>query len=159
MKTLAPSFLAIAIALASPAAGQSTSGWTVSASPQSAVMRFGPDAARGSFRMDCSGGRTSLTTWENRLPRGVTEGQFDTRLRVFQGKTERDFGASGQVQAAGGARIDALLPDGSAFLTAMGANSRLVVVTYAGRATAPAPTAEQLLAFDTACRAAAAPRG
>lgn len=135
--------------LAAPAAAQT--GWTVQTTPTTAAMVFGMPEAATAFRLDCSGGKMSLSTWTSRLPRNVTEGEFPTRMSVFQGNREIVLGGNGRVLASGGARLDALVADRSAFLSGMGRNSRLVVVTFAGRNTAPAPDAETLTAFTEAC--------
>lgn len=135
--------------LASPAAAQT--GWTVQTTPTTAGMVFGKPETPAAFRLDCSGGKMSLSTWTSRLPRNVTEGEFGTRMSVFQGNREISLGGTGRVLAGGGARLDALVANRQSFLEGMGRNSRLVVVTFAGRNTAPAPDAETLKAFSEAC--------
>ena len=143
-----PPFLA-ALLLASAAAAQS--GWTVQTTPTTAAMVFGKPETANAFRLDCSGGKMSLSTWTSRLPRNITEGEFGTRLSVFQGNREISLGGNGRVLPAGGTRLDALVANRQSFLEGMGRNSRLVVVTFAGRNTAPAPDAETLKAFSEAC--------
>jgi hypothetical protein len=147
---LAAVFAAPVLALASAAAAQQ--GWQIeTGGTTAAAMMFGKADTAGAFRLDCSGGRMRLSTWTSRLPRNVTEGEFPTRLSVFQGKREIVLGGTGSVRPAGGARLDALVADRAAFLTGMGRNRRFVVVTFAGRSTAPAPDATTLAAFSEAC--------
>jgi hypothetical protein len=114
-------------------------------------MVFGKPDTAGAFRLDCSGGKMSLSTWTSRLPRNVTEGAFPTSLSVFQGNREIVLGGTGRVLPAGGTRLDALVAARDSFLQGMGRNSRFVVVTFAGRSTAPAPEAATLAAFSEAC--------
>jgi hypothetical protein len=135
--------------LAAPAAAQT--GWTVNSTPTTAAMVIGKPETANAFRLDCSGGKMSLSTWTSRLPRNVTEGEFPTRLSVFQGNREIVLGGNGRVLPSGGTRLDALVANRQSFLEGMGRNSRLVVVTFAGRNTAPAPEAETLKAFSEAC--------
>lgn len=127
------------------------SGWTVGTSAATAEMQFGKPDTAATFRLDCSGGTMRLSTWTARLPRNVTEGEFPTRMSVFQGKREILLGGTGRILPAGGTRLDALVADRGAFLDGMGRNSRLVVVTFAGRTTAPAPDSDTLKAFSEAC--------
>jgi hypothetical protein len=148
MKSLLP-ILAPALLLAAPAAAQT--GWTVQTTPTTAAILFGKPETSPAFRLDCSGGKMSLSTWTSRLPRNVTEGEFPTRLSVFQGNREIVLGGTGRVLANGGTRLDALVENRQSFLQGMGRNSRLVVVTFAGRNTAPAPEADALKAFTEAC--------
>jgi hypothetical protein len=138
-----------AMLLAAPAAGQTS--WTVQTTPTTTAMVFGKPEEATAFRLDCSGGKMSLSTWTSRLPRNVTEGEFPTRMSVFQGNREISLGGNGRVLAGGGTRLDALVANRQSFLEGMGRNSRLVVVTFAGRNTAPAPDAETLKAFSEAC--------
>lgn len=135
--------------IAAPAAAQT--GWTVQTTPTTAAMVFGKPETANAFRLDCSGGKMSLSTWTSRLPRNITDGEFGTRLSVFQGNREISLGGNGRVLPAGGTRLDALVANRQSFLEGMGRNSRLVVVTFAGRTTAPAPDAETLKAFSEAC--------
>jgi hypothetical protein len=93
----------------------------------------------------------SLSTWTSRLPRNVTEGEFPTRMSVFQGNREIVLGGTGRVLANGGTRLDALVANRESFLQGMGRNNRFVVVTFAGRSTAPAPEAATLSEFTEAC--------
>lgn len=135
--------------LAAPAAAQTS--WTVQTTPTTAAMVIGKPETANAFRLDCSGGKMSLSTWTSRLPRNVTEGEFPTRLSVFQGNREIVLGGNGRVLPSGGTRLDALVANRQSFLEGMGRNSRLVVVTFAGRNTAAAPEAETLKAFTEAC--------
>jgi hypothetical protein len=149
-RTLPALALASALALlAAPAAAQS--GWTVNTGDSATAIVFGKPETPNAFRLDCSSGKMSLSTWTSRRPRNVTEGEFPTRLSVFQGKTEIVLGGTGRVLPAGGTRIDALVANRESFLLGMGRNSRLVVVSFAGRATAPAPDAALLGEFTKAC--------
>jgi hypothetical protein len=141
--------VAPALLLAAPAAAQS--GWTVTTTPTTSAMVLGAPETANAFRLDCSAGKMSLSTWTSRLPRNVTEGEFPTRLSVFQGNREIVLGGTGRVLANGGTRLDALVANRQSFLEGMGRNSRLVVVTFAGRNTAPAPEAHTLNAFTEAC--------
>jgi hypothetical protein len=151
-RRLAPNLLLAAPALlllAAPAAAQS--GWSVETAPTTAAMVIGQPGTVGAFRLDCASGKMSISTWTSGLPRNVTEGEFPTRLSVFQGNREIVLGGTGRVQPAGGTRIDALVANRQSFLEGMGRNSRLVVVTFAGRTTAPAPEATLLGQFSEAC--------
>jgi hypothetical protein len=132
-----------------PATAQS--GWTIETRMDNVALTFGEPQTLNAFRLDCSGGKTSLSTWTTRLPRNITEGEFPSRLSVFQGNREIVLGGTGRVLEAGGTRIDALIADRDAFLAGMGQNRRLVVVSFAGRGTAPAPTAAQLADFGKVC--------
>lgn len=151
MKTRLALAFAAALPLAAPAAAQA--GWTVETTPAAAALVFGEPRTANAFRMDCSGGKMSLSTWTRRLPRNITEGEFPSRLSVFQGNRELVLGGTGRVLPEGGTRVDALVADREAFLRGVGQNRLLTVVTFAGRAKAPAPTAEQLEAFGKACAA------
>ncbi len=142
------SLLALALASA-PAAAQT--GWTVDTRETTTAMVFGKPETANAFRFDCSAGKMSISTWTSRLPRNITEGEFPTRLSVFQGNTEIVLGGTGRVLPAGGTRIDALVGNRESLLQGMGRNSRLVVVSFAGRATAPAPDAMLLTEFTEAC--------
>ena len=146
MRTLP--FIAAAL-IAAPAMAQS--GWAVESSADTAALSFGKPETANAFRMDCSAKGTSFTTWTSRLPRNVTEGEFPTRMSVFQGNREIIIGSTGRVLPSGGTRIDGLLDNAPAFLDGLTRQSRLVVVTFAGRATAPSPSAETLLQFRNAC--------
>lgn len=150
--TLAALALPALLLLATPPAA-AQAGWAIEQTNASAGFVFGKPQTPNAFRLDCSGGKMSLSTWTSRLPRNVTEGEFPSRLSVFQGNRELVLGGTGRVLPDGGTRVDALVADREAFLTGMGQNRFLTVVTFAGRAKAPAPTAEQIEAFRTACAA------
>ena len=137
------------LAASAPAAAQQ--GWRMDARDTTAALLFGKPETAGAFRLDCSDGQMSLSTWTARSPRQVTEGEFPTRLSVFQGNREIILGGTGRVIPAGGTRVDALVADRLAFLKGMGRNRRLVVVSFAGRATAPAPEAALLSDLRDAC--------
>jgi hypothetical protein len=140
-----------ALSLAAPAAADAA--WTLDVQPTTAALVFGEPRTANAFRMDCSGGKMSLSTWTSRLPRNISEGEFPSRLSVFQGNRELVLGGTGRVLPEGGTRVDALVADRDAFLTGVGQNRLLTVVTFAGRAKAPAPAAEQLDSFRKACAA------
>jgi hypothetical protein len=144
-----PLIALLAVPVAAPVAAQT--GWTVDTRETTTAMVFGKPETPNAFRLDCSGGKMSLSTWTSRLPRNVTEGEFPTRLSVFQGNREIVLGGTGRVLPAGGTRVDALVANRQSLLEGMGRNSRLVVVSFAGRATAPAPEAALLGQFTEAC--------
>ena len=137
--------------LAATVPAQARSQWAVVTGEGMAALVFGKPETANAFRMDCSASGTSLSTWTRRLPRNVTEGEFPTRLSVFQGNREILIGSTGRVLSSGGARIDGLLDNAPAFLDGISRSSRFVVVSFAGRATAPAPAADTLLQFRNAC--------
>lgn len=128
-------------------------GWTLEPGNKVAALVFGtPIADRDAFRLDCSGGKMSISTWAGSPPRGVTEGSFPTRLSVFFGNRELVFSATGRVTGPGGAsRIDARIVDPAAFLTSLDGVNRLTTAIYAGRRMAATPTAEQTAGFRKAC--------
>jgi hypothetical protein len=144
--------LALAIAAALPGAAHAA-GWTLQPGENAAGLAFGtPMTDRDAFRLDCSGGMMSISTWAGSPPRGVTEGSFPTRLSVFFGNRELVFAATGRVTGPGGAsRVDARIVDPAAFLTSLGQVNRLTTVIYAGRRMAATPTAEQTAGFRKAC--------
>jgi hypothetical protein len=137
-------------ALQAPAA---TQVWRAEGGEGTAALVTGQPGTANSFRLDCSAKGMSLSTWTTRLPRNISEGEFPSRLSVFQGNREIVLGGTGRVLPTGGTRVDALVENPQAFLDGMGRNSRFVVVNFSGRGTAPAPTAEQLKAHGDACRA------
>jgi hypothetical protein len=141
----------LSVAAAVPAAARSS--WSTQSGPGTAALLFGQPGTANSFRLDCSAKGMSLSTWTTRLPRNITEGEFPSRLSVFQGNREIVLGGTGRVLPEGGTRVDALVESPQAFLDGMGRNSRFVVVNFSGRGTAPAPSAEQLKAHGDACRA------
>jgi hypothetical protein len=144
--------LALLVVAAVPVAAQA-SGWTLQPGKNTAGLAFGtPVTDRDAFRLDCSGGMMSISTWAGSPPRGVTEGSFPTRLSVFFGNRELVFSATGRVTGPGSAsRIDARIVDPGAFLTSLDQVSRLTTVIYAGRRMAASPTAEQTAGFRKAC--------
>jgi hypothetical protein len=148
---LAP-VLALAIAAALPGAAHAA-GWTLQPGENAAGLAFGtPVTDRDAFRLDCSGGMMSISTWAGSPPRGVSEGSFPTRLSVFFGNRELVFAATGRVTGPGGAsRVDARIVDPAAFLTSLDQVNRLTTVIYAGRRMAATPTAEQTAGFRKAC--------
>jgi hypothetical protein len=137
---------------AAPVAAQS-GGWTLTPGTGSAALVLGtPVVDRDAFRLDCSNGMMSLSTWAGSPPRGVTEGTFPTRLSVFFGNRELVHSATGRVTGPNGAsRIDARIADPAAFLTSLAGVNRLTTVIFAGRRMAPAPTATQTAQFRKAC--------
>lgn len=137
--------------LAGVSAQAETGGWTLHVQPAAAALVHGAPETANAFRIDCSGGKMSLSTWTSRRPRNVSEGEFPSSLSVFQGRTELVPGGTGQVLPAGGTRLNALVADQPGFLRGIGQNSRFVVATFAGRAMAAAPTAQQLTDFGAAC--------
>jgi hypothetical protein len=149
MQQIANRLATALLLLAAPAAAQT--GWSVETAPTTTAMVLGQPETANAFRLDCASGKMSISTWTSRLPRNVTEGEFPTRLSVFQGNREIVLGGTGRVLPSGGTRIDALVANRQSFLEGMGRNSRLVVVTFAGRSTAPAPDAAQLGQFTEAC--------
>ena len=137
--------------LASGAAQAQDNGWTLEVQPATAALVRGKPQTANAFRIDCGAAKMSLSTWTSRLPRNIREGEFPSSLSVFQGRTELVLGGTGRVLPTGGTRVDALVADQAGFLRGIGQNSRFVVVTFAGRATAAAPTAQQLADFGKAC--------
>jgi hypothetical protein len=155
MRMFKPAF-ALLVAAATPAAAQST-GWTFEPAKAGAGLVFGtPLTDRDAFRLDCSGGKMSISTWANSTPRGITTGNFPTTLSVFFGNRELVFTATGRATAnASGSgrtsRIDALIADPAAFLTSLDTVPRLTTVIFAGRRMAPVPAAAQTAEFRKAC--------
>lgn len=133
------------------AAAATGTDWRIDTNGPAASLVFGEAETARAFRFDCNGGTMRLSTWTSRLPRNITEGEFPARLSVFQGKREIVLGGKGRVLPAGGTHIEARVGNRQSFLERMGQNSRLVVVTFAGRSTAPAPDAELLGQFTEAC--------
>jgi hypothetical protein len=127
--------------------------WQLEPGDGSGALLFGtPAVDRDAFRLDCSGGMLSLSTWTPAPPRGVTDGEFPTRLSVFFGRTELAFAATGRVTGPGRtSRIDARIADPKAFLASLDEVRRLTTVTHAGRRMAPAPASAQIADFGKAC--------
>lgn len=142
----------VLLAAATPVAANAA-GWRLEPGKNSAALVFGtPVTDRDAFRLDCSNGMMSISTWTGAPPRGVTETSFPTSISVFFGNRELVFAASGSVTGPGGAsRIDARIVDPAAFLTSLGQVNRLTTVIYAGRRMAPAPAASQTADFRKAC--------
>jgi hypothetical protein len=151
MRTLLPCLaLFAAVVLAVPALA---AGWTLEPGKDAAALVFGtPVVDRDAFRLDCSGGILSLSTWASRPPRGISEGAFPTQLSVFFGRTELAFAATGRVTGPGGtSRIDARIVDPASFLNRLDGVSRLTTVIFAGRRMAPIPAASQTAEFRKSC--------
>lgn len=145
--------LALFAAAAVPAAAQAP-GWTLGAGDnRTAALVIGtPGTDRDAFRLDCSDGLMSLSTWAGGPPRNISEGSFPTQISVFFGKRELIFAATGRVTGPGGVtRIDARIPEPGAFLASLDGVSRLTTVIYAGRRMAVTPTAMQTADFRKAC--------
>jgi hypothetical protein len=138
---------------ATPVAAAAAAAWTIEPGTGTSALVFGvPVTDRDAFRLDCSGGQMTLSTWTGSPPRGVSQGSFPTQISVFFGRRELIFAATGSVTGPGGAtRIDARIPDPRAFLTSLDQVSRLTTVIYAGRRMAPTPAAPQTADFRTAC--------
>jgi hypothetical protein len=142
MRILHPALILIAAA-AVPVAAEAA-GWTLEPGTNAAALVFGvPATDRDAFRLDCSAGMMTLSTWANGPPRGRTEGSFPTEISVFFGRRELVFAATGRVTGpATTTRIDARIADQV---------SRLTTVIYAGRRMAVTPAADQTAAFRKAC--------
>jgi hypothetical protein len=142
----------LAITAAILAAAQ-PAGWRFEPGQGAAALVFGtPVSDRDAFRLDCSDGKMSLSTWAASTPRGVSEGSFPTNLSVFFGSRELVFAATGRVTGPDRTtRIDARIPEPGAFLTSLDGVPRLTTVIFAGRRMAPVPGAAQTAAFRKAC--------
>lgn len=148
-----PLALVVLAVAAAPAAAQSP-GWTLGAGEnKTAALVFGtPGTDRDAFRLDCSAGMMSLSTWAGGPPRNIAEGSFPTQISVMFGKRELIFAATGQVAGPGGlTRIDARIPEPGAFLTSLDGVSRLTTIIYAGRRMAVTPTPAQTAEFRKSC--------
>ena len=150
--------VALLATLALPAAAHAAAaGWTFGTGTNEAALVFGtPGTDRDAFRLDCSGGKMTISTWAPSPPRNVTQGSFPTQISVFFGRRELIFAATGSVADSGeGAgrltRIDARLPEPASFLTSLDGVSRLTTVIYAGRRMAVTPTPAQTSDFRKAC--------
>lgn len=138
MRIFLPSLILLAVA-AVPVQARAA-GWTLEPGKNAALTFGTPVTDRDAFRLDCSGGKMSISTWAGSPPRGVSAGSFPTRLSVFLGRTELAFAATGRVTGPGGAsRVDARIVDPAGFLNALDRVSRLTTVIFAGRRMAPAP--------------------
>ena len=144
--------VALLAAAAMPVAANAT-GWSLERGTNTGALVFGtPVTDRDAFRLDCSGGKMSISTWAGSPPRGVTEGSFPTRLSVFFGKRELAFAATGRVTGPGGtSRVDARIVDPAAFVNSLDQVQRLTTVIFAGRRMAPTPAAPQSADFRKAC--------
>lgn len=142
----------LAITAAIPAAAQ-PAGWRFEPGRGTAALVFGtPVTDRDAFRLDCTDGKMSISTWAASTPRGVSEGSFPTNLSVFFGSRELVFAATGRVTGPDRTtRIDARVPDPGAFLASLGQVQRLTTVIFAGRRMAVAPSAQQRADFRQAC--------
>ena len=147
--------IALLAALALPAAAHAAAaGWALVPGKQAvAALVFGtPGTDRDAFRLDCSAGLMTISTWANSPPRNIAQGSFPTQVSVFFGKRELIFAATGSVAKPGGlTRVDARLPEPASFLTSLDGVSRLTTVIYAGRRMAVTPTPAQTADFRKAC--------
>jgi hypothetical protein len=146
-------FAALFAANAPPAAA-ADSGWTFAPRDKGvAVLAIGtPATDRDAFRLDCSAGMMTISTWAPSPPRGIAEGSFPTQISVMFGKRELVFAATGSVTGPERTtRVDARIADPAAFLTSLDGVSRLTTVIYAGRRMAVTPTPEQTADFRNAC--------
>jgi hypothetical protein len=151
MRIRLPAF-ALLVAAATPVAAQ-PAGWRFEPGRGSAALVFGtPVTDRDAFRLDCSDGKMSISTWAASTPRGVSEGSFPTNLSVFFGNRELVFAATGRVTGPDRTtRIDARVAEPGAFLTSLGQVQRLTTVIFAGRRMAPVPAAAQVADFRKSC--------
>jgi hypothetical protein len=144
--------LALLAVAAVPVAARA-SDWTHETGNNAAALVFGvPITDRDAFRLDCSAGKMSISTWAGSPPRGITEGRFSTRLSVFFGNRELAFAATGRVTGPDGAtRVDARIVDPASFLNSLDQVRRLTTVIFAGRRMAPTPPAALTADFRKAC--------
>ncbi|MCG2842772.1 hypothetical protein L6Q21_17485 [Sandaracinobacter sp. RS1-74] len=149
--------LLLALSLVSAPALAQASGWTLETAGGVASLAHGEASSNGAFRLECAGGNSLLTTWVRQPPRNLQDETFETGVRVFQGSRELVFAASGTAKAEGPTRIDTPIADPAGLLEGARRNGRLVVVTYAGRATAPAPEQAKIETFLLACKSPQAP--
>ena len=148
--------LAAALLLASTPALAQTEGWTLEAGTGTAILSHGAADAPGAFRFECNGANTMFTTWTRNPPRNVGDAEYATSVSFFLGRTERAYAGTGRPGGNGSSRIDAPITDAPTLLDSARRNGRLVVVTHAGRSTAPAPAQADVDKFGLAC--ATAPR-
>lgn len=144
------------LAAASPAAAQ-PSGWTLETGTGTATLSHGAADTPGAFRLQCGGGQSMFTTWTRNPPRNTVDAEFTAAISIFQGSTEVIYAGTGRTGADGPTRIDAPIRDAAALLDSARRNGRLVVVTHAGRSTAPAPEQAQIDQFGLACASAPQP--
>lgn len=145
---------ALLVATAAPALSQSSaqaSGWALEAGTGTAILSHGAADTPGAFRLQCGGGQSMFTTWTRNPPRNAGDGEFVTAISIFQGRTEITYAGTGQPGREGSSRIDAPIRDAAALLEGARRNGRLVVVTHAGRSTAPAPEQALIDQFGLAC--------
>lgn len=147
---------ALFFAAASPTLAQS-SGWALEAGTGTAVLSHGKAGTSGAFRLECNDGQSVFTTWARRAPRNAGDGEMASAVRIFQGRTEIVYSGTGRPEAGGTFRIDAPIRDAGALLEGARRNGRLVVVTHAGRSTAPAPDQTTSEKFVAACAKAPKP--
>jgi hypothetical protein len=147
--------LPAAVALASGALAQ-TRGfvWTGEDTP-APVLRFGAPGGSGqAFRISCDASGTRLVVFTRGIPRSLPADSqtFETRLKLFLGRTEFSLGGLGSRTEDGNSRVEALLPEPTGPLfEAMARQGRLTVVHFAGRTKAPAPEADMVARFRAAC--------
>ena len=138
------------VTTAAPAFSQSP-GWVLEAGTGTAILSHGTADTPGAFRLECSGAQSMFTTWTRNPPRNVGDEEFATAISIFQGRTEIASGGTGRPGLQGSSRIDAPVRDAAALLDGARRNGRLVVVTHAGRSTAPAPEQALIDKFGLAC--------
>lgn len=147
---------ALLAATAAPAFAQSP-GWALEAGTGTAILSHGTADTPGAFHLQCSGAQSMFTTWTRNPPRNAGDGEFVTAISIFQGRTEITYAGTGRPGLQGSSRIDAPVRDAAALLEGARRNGRLVVVTHAGRATAPAPEQTLIDQFGLACATAPQP--
>lgn len=147
---------ALFVATAAPALAQSA-GWVLEAGTGTAILSHGEAGTSGAFRLECAGGQSVFTTWARRAPRNAGDGEMASAISIFQGNTEIVYAGTGRQQANGTFRIDVPIRDAGALMEGARRNGRLVVVTSAGRSTAPAPDQATSDKFGLACAAAPKP--
>lgn len=145
------SLLAAALLLAAAPALSQQPGWVLEAGTGAAILSHGAADTPGAFRLQCGGANSMFTTWTRNPPRNAGDGEFATAISIFQGRTEITYAGTGQPGREGSSRIDAPVRDAAALLDGARRNGRLVVVTHAGRSTAPAPEQALIDQFGLAC--------
>ena len=145
-------FTAALLLAAAPAPTLAQSpGWTLETGTGTAILSHGTPDTPGAFRLQCGGGNSMFTTWTRNPPRNAGDGEFVTAISIFQGRTEITYAGTGRPGPQGSSQIDAPVRDAAALLDGARRNGRLVVVTHAGRSTAPAPEQAQIDQFGLAC--------
>lgn len=147
-------FAAALLALATAPVSAQSPGWVLEAGTGTAILSHGAADTPGAFRLECSGAQSMFTTWTRNPPRNAGDGEFPTSISIFQGRTEIAYGGTGRPGLLGSSRIDAPVRDAAALLDGARRNGRLVVVTHAGRSTAPAPEQALIDKFGLACATA-----